>query len=54
MFQRHCTCLDAVRCFLDLFTVLRCLPQISAVRQQMEGQDDSEQVNFGKNSQAYV
>ena len=48
MFQRHCTCLDTVRCFLDLFTVLRYLPQITAVRQQMEGQDDSKQVNFGK------
>ena len=48
MFQRHGTCLDALRCFLDLFTVLRYLPQITAVCQQMEGQDDSEQVNVGK------
>ena len=39
MFQRHCTSLDAVRCFLDLFSVLRSLPKITAVRQQMERQD---------------
>ena len=48
MFQRHCTSLDAVRCFLDLFSVLRSLPKITAVRQQMERQDNSEQVNTGK------
>ena len=49
MFQRHCTSLDSLRCFLDLFSVLRSLPQITAVRQQMERQDDSEQANTGKN-----
>ena len=48
MFQRHCTSLDAVRCFLDLFSVLRSLPQITAISQQMERQDNSEQVNTGK------
>ena len=48
MFQRHCPCLDAVRCFLDLFPVLRSLPKITAVCQQMERQDDPEQVNTGK------
>ena len=47
MFQRHCTSLDAVRCFLDLLSVLRSLPQITAVRQQMERQDNSEQNYFG-------
>ena len=48
MFQRHCTSLDAVRCFLDLFSVLRYLPKITAVCQQMERQDNSKQVNIGK------
>ena len=48
MFQRHCTSLDAVHCFLDLFSVLRSLPQITVVSQQMERQDGSEQVNTGK------
>ena len=48
MFQRHCASLDALRCFLDLFSVLHSLPKITAVRQQMERQDDTEQVNTGK------
>ena len=48
MFQRHCTSLDSVRCFLDLFPVLRSLPKITAVRQQMERQDDSKCSHAGK------
>ena len=51
MFWRHCTSLDAMRCFLDLFSVLRSLPKITAERQQMERQDDSEHCNLGKSDQ---
>ena len=41
MLQRDCVSLGAVRCVLDLFPILRNLPEVTTTDKQMEGQDTS-------------